>query len=170
MYKRIITISLSLLSLNAFSQLNLPKVQDQQTIGLTYFKTDLGLGAGMEYHYYTMDNLALGARLNYDWGRPYQAYYKSFGIDLGGSYAPLPIGDNFFINVKLYGSIASQKISDKAEINKNVFNYGGKGGGSIEYYMNSGTVVELYGLQGFFAKKDLGQKMYEIGFTFKLIL
>jgi len=170
MHKKLLTAMLLISSVSAYSQLNLPKVQDQQTFGMIGYKTDLGTGLGAEYSYYTRDNFALGFRLNYDWGRPYQAYYKSFGIDLGGAYAPLPIGDHFFINLKLYGSLAAQKLSDKQEISRSVFNYGGKGGGSLEYYMNTGTIIELYGLQGYFAKKDLGQKMYEIGIAFKIIL
>lgn len=151
---------------NSYSQYTHYEGQTQATINGS--KTDIGFLAGMGAQYYTTDFISLQFNLGYEWGRPHQAYYKSYNLDFGMTYTPVELGRSFYLNLKALASVAAQKVTDNALISASTFNYGGKIGGGLEYYIDDRTALELSGLQGFYAKKTLGQKQYEVGLTIKI--
>jgi len=169
MNKYLVTIIIIItFNIHATAQYN--HYKDQGQINFGAYKKDLGYGLNFGGQYFVENGIAIQGQLIYDWARPYQAYYTSYGLDFGVSYSAFELGNNVYVNLKGFGAVASQKVTDKAEISKSIFNYGAKAGGGIEYYLNKETAIELSCLQGFFLQKGLGQKMYEIGITFKFSL
>lgn len=169
MPKLIITIIVILfLNNGARAQFNHYEKQAEIQYGFVFKDEGIGIAAGGRY--YLNREISIIGNIQYEWARPFQAYYSNLGLDLGLNYSALEIGRNMYFNLKLLGSATYQKLTDKNLINESVFNPGGKAGAGLEYYFNDGISAELYGLQGFYSNKLLGQKTYDIGVQFKILL